>query len=127
MEMINNVVNFPQLPDPGASKPAQETPAPAVTPLTGGSTQSPSSAQTAQGVSQPAVTPTIAQRDEQSGKPVESDLRLTIDKDPQTGHWVYKAIDRMTGKVVNELPQQSVAEMLKSETYQAGSVINTEV
>ncbi|MEI9905744.1 MAG: hypothetical protein WDN06_18810 [Asticcacaulis sp.] len=31
-----------------------------------------------------------------------------MDKDPDTGDWVYKAIDRYTGEVVRQLPRQDL-------------------
>jgi len=54
-------------------------------------------------------------------------LRLTVDKDPDTGEWVYKAIDRYTGEVVRVLPRQELVKMRDSSSYQAGSVIKTDV
>ncbi len=55
------------------------------------------------------------------------ELRLTMDKNPKTGEWVYKAIDRATGEVVKELPRQSLIDMQNSSNYTAGSVIKTDV
>jgi len=118
--MINNVVNFPQLPDGTQVKPVSAKPEVAA-PSTGDPPQNSSS-----GSSQPDDAGTAAAGGPKSPTPYY-ELRLTIDKDPQTGGWVYKAIDRNTGKVVSQLPQQSVMEMQKSEEYQAGSIINSEI
>lgn len=54
-------------------------------------------------------------------------LKLTVDKDPETGEFIYKAIDRHTGEVVRQLPQKELVGMRRSAAYQPGSVITTDI
>lgn len=54
-------------------------------------------------------------------------LKLTVDKDPDTGEFIYKAIDRHTGEVVRQLPQKELVSMRHSAAYQPGSVITTDI
>ena len=117
MEMINNVVNFPQLPDASQAKPVPEAPKDVAAPSAGSTAQNSTTDDDTGGATSGG----------QSKNPPYYELRLTVDKDPQTGTWVYKAINRYTGEVVSQLPHESVMEMQKSQQYQAGSVINTEV
>src|SRR2546425_708070 len=112
MEMMSNVLNFPQLPDVTQIKPVADVPKEVAAPSAGSAAKNDDSGGTATGGHK---TPTPHYQ-----------LRLTIDKDPQTGGWVYKAIDRNTGEVVTQLPHESVMEMRKSQQYQAGTVVNTE-
>jgi flagellar protein FlaG len=118
MEMISNVVSFPQLPEASQAKPVAPVAAQVAAPASGNSTGNSTSDST--------------QNDDTGGastggqKTPYYQLRLTIDKNPTTGGWVYKAIDRTTGKVVSELPQESAMQMQESEDYQAGSIINSE-
>ncbi len=109
--MLNNVLNFPQLPDASQIKPveAPKEVAPAA-PSGKSSNDSDTSSSTGKDKSPPPYY----------------QLRLTVDKDPNTGTWIYKAINRDTGEVVSELPQQSLLEMKNSQGYQAGSVITTQ-
>lgn len=116
MEMINNVVNFPQVPEASQVKPVPDAPKEVAAPAAGNSAKNPTTDDGSGGAS----------ADSQSKTPYY-ELRLTIDKDPQTGSWVYKAINRYTGEVVSQLPHESAMEMQKSQQYQAGSVISTEV
>jgi len=117
MEMMNNVVNFPQVPDVTQAKPAPDVPKEVAAAAAGGpakdSTKNDDSGGAAAGG--------------QKGGTPYYELRLTVDKDPDTGGWVYKAINRYTGEVVSQLPHETVMQMQKSQQYQAGSVISTEV
>ncbi|MFT4090375.1 MAG: flagellar biosynthesis protein FlaG [Asticcacaulis sp.] len=54
-------------------------------------------------------------------------LKLTVDKDPDTGEFIYKAIDRYTGEVVRQLPQKELIGLRRSDSYQPGSVITTDI
>jgi flagellar protein FlaG len=112
----NNVVNFPQLPDASQAKPVPEAPKDVAASSAGNTAQNSTTDDNAGG----------AATGGQSKTPYY-ELRLTVDKDPQTGTFIYKAINRYTGEVVSELPHESVMEMQKSEQYQAGSVINTAI
>ena len=109
---MTNVLNFPQLPDVTQVKPVPDAPKEVAAPAAGNSARNDDAGDTASGGHK---------------APPYYQLRLTVDKDPQTGSWVYKAINRDTGEVVSELPHESVMQMQKSEQYQAGSVINTAV
>jgi flagellar protein FlaG len=116
MEMINNVVTFPQLPDVAQVKPTPDVP-PAVAAA--------SPAQTTPKQDDKSDMGKDKQRD--SGPPPYYTLRLTVDKDPKTGEWIYKAIDRYTGKVVRQMPRQGLLEMRESQGYEAGSFIKTDI
>jgi flagellar protein FlaG len=112
MEMINNVVSFPQ-PDPSLVRVPVALPK-EVTP-----TQPSSKSKDAgnQG--------SLSQGSGQSTP--EYNLRLTVDKDPDSGDWVYKAVDRYTGEVVRQLPRQEVLDLRSSKSYQAGTIIKTDI
>jgi flagellar protein FlaG len=114
MEMINNVLNFPQIPDGSQVHPAADTPK-EVAPSEASSKAKDS-----------ADHSDLSNSREEQHSPLEYQLRLTVDKDPKTGDWVYKAIDRYTGKVIRQLPRQEVLDMRSSSSYKAGSVIDTE-
>ncbi len=114
MEMINNVVNFPQVPEVAQIRPVPDAPKEVQASDPSNATKdSPDSDLNGGGKDQ--------------GPPPEYALRLTMDKDPRTGDWVYKAIDRYTGKVVRQLPRQELLDMKRAGNYQAGTVIKTEV
>ncbi|MFT3997247.1 MAG: flagellar protein FlaG [Asticcacaulis sp.] len=111
--MITNVVSFPSATDAGQVKPAEPVkPVQEVAPASSGSktgTDGGLSNQTSSD-SQPAYT-----------------LKLTIDQDPDTGEFIYRAIDRYTGEVVRQFPQKELLELKKSNTYKAGSVVKTDI
>ncbi len=111
METMNNVLNFPQLPDVTQVKPVPDVPKEVAAPSAGDAAKNDDTGGTASGG--------------HKSPPPYYELRLTVDKDPETGTWVYKAINRYTGEIVKQLPAQSVMEMQKSQQYQAGSVIST--
>jgi flagellar protein FlaG len=113
MEMINNVLSFPQVNnDVSQIKPAPDVPKEIASSSSPGQTKNESDSDLSHGQGS-GTTPAYL-------------LRLTVDKDPDTGDWVYKAIDRYTGEVVRIMPRQELVEMRKSTSYKAGSVINTD-
>jgi flagellar protein FlaG len=113
MEMINNVVNFPQMPDPSLGRMPVNLPKEvAPTQPSGKSKDAGNQSNLSQGGGQ--STP-------------EYNLRLTVDRDPDSGDWVYKAVDRYTGEVVRQLPRQEVLDLKSSRSYKAGSIIKTDV
>ncbi|MBW8881550.1 MAG: flagellar protein FlaG [Asticcacaulis sp.] len=112
--MINNVFSFPQVPDVTQVKPVADVP----NEVAAAAGSSPSKEQNRDA--------DLAQKGRDQGPPPEYSLRLTVDKDPDSGEWVYKAIDRYTGEVVRQLPRKELLEMKKSVNYKAGSVIKTE-
>lgn len=52
--------------------------------------------------------------------------RLTIEKDEATGGWIYKALDPITGDVINQFPREQLVQMKNSPSYQPGDVIKTQ-
>ena len=113
MEMINNVISFPQVPDVTQIRPVPDVPK---------EVQASDPSATGKDAHDGGLT----DGGKDQGPPPEYALRLTMDKDPRTGDWVYKAIDRYTGKVVRQLPRQELLDMKRSGNYQAGTVIKTE-
>lgn len=116
--MINNVVSFPQVLDPTYVRPVK-TDAPKEISAAEGS-----------GKSKDAGDQSDLGGGGNSGareSVPDYQLRLTVDKDPKSGEWIYKAIDRATGEVVKQLPRQELLDMRNSSEYQAGSVIKTDV
>ncbi len=113
MKMINNILSFPAV-----NEVPQIAPAPDVPREVAGASPASQASNNDKGQ---------ADLSGQQGAPREYYmLRLTIDKDPDTGGWVYKAIDRSTGEVVSELPHKTLMQMRKEGRYEAGTVINTE-
>jgi len=55
----------------------------------------------------------------------QSDLRLVIERGSDNAYYVYRLIDRTTGKVVVELPRDRVGELATTPSYTAGSVVST--
>jgi len=116
--MINNVVNFPQIPDLAYVRPTK-TDAPKEVSAAEGSGKSKDAGDQSDlgGGGNSGARESIP----------DYQLRLTVDKDPKSGEWIYKAIDRYTGEVVKQLPRQELLDMRNSGDYQAGSVIKTDV
>ena len=112
--MINNVVSFPQVPDVTQIKPVPDVPKEVAGASPSGETKN-------EGENAGLIS------GQDQGPPPEYALRLTVDKDPKTGEWIYKAINRYTGEVVRQLPRQSLLDMRKSSSYQSGSVIKTDI
>ncbi|HTK36456.1 MAG TPA: hypothetical protein VL358_14385 [Caulobacteraceae bacterium] len=63
--------------------------------------------------------------DAEPAAPPDSDLRLLIEKDAEGADYVYKLIDRATGKVIAERPREQVAHLADGPEYRAGAVVNT--
>ena len=53
--------------------------------------------------------------------------RLVIEEGPQRGSFIYKTLDRETGEVVRQFPREKVVEMMTSDSYASGSVIDTSI
>jgi len=51
--------------------------------------------------------------------------RLIIEGDPQTG-FIYKSVDRQTGRIVSEFPRETVIRLQADPGYAQGSVIDTQ-
>jgi len=54
-----------------------------------------------------------------------ADLRLVIEEDSGSGSYVYKTVDRRTGEVVQQYPQDDLLRMREQQAYVAGGVVNT--
>ena len=57
--------------------------------------------------------------------PPNSDLRLVIERDKDNAFYVYRLVDRSTGKVVVELPRDQVSDLATDPAYEAGAVVST--
>lgn len=54
-------------------------------------------------------------------------MRLVIERDSQTGDFVYKTVNRLTGEVVQQLPRAEVLRMRGLADYAAGTVFSADV
>ena len=52
-------------------------------------------------------------------------VRLVIEEDRNSGSFVYKTLDRITGEVLSQYPREELLRMLSREDYAAGDVIKT--
>ncbi len=59
--------------------------------------------------------------------PDPADLRLVIEDDLVAGSFVYKTVDRRTGKVVQQLPREQILALREASDYMAGAVIKAKV
>ena len=59
--------------------------------------------------------------------PDPADLRLLIEDDQAAGSYVYKTVDRRTGKVVQQLPREQILRLREASDYTAGAVIKAKV
>jgi hypothetical protein len=57
----------------------------------------------------------------------DANQRLVIQESGELGVFVYTILDRTTGRVIVQIPRESVAEMARLSTYAAGQVITTTV
>lgn len=74
------------------------------------------------GVRPPSPTPAPMSRAAEMQDDV-ADLRLVIDRDPRSGQFIYKTINRRTGDVILQLPREDVVRMHAEIDYRAGAVI----
>jgi len=66
-------------------------------------------------------------QDRADGEPDPADLRLVIEDDEVAGSYVYKTIDRRTGKVVQQYPREQILKLREASDYTAGAVIKAKV
>ena len=59
--------------------------------------------------------------------PDPADFRLVIEDDLVAGSFVYKTVDRKTGKVVQEMPREQLLALRDASDYTAGAVIKAKV
>ena len=64
-------------------------------------------------------------RDQASDQNDTPMYRLVIEEGSTQGSFVYKTVDRVTGEVIRQLPRERLVEMISSDAYSSGSVINT--
>lgn len=88
------------------------------------STSAPSSPSSAQ--AQASGSSSGGASDAQSTAGVAQPLRLLIEHDKSTNQFVYKLYDS-SGRIVREIPQESLAEAQKQASGALGSVIDTKV
>jgi flagellar protein FlaG len=62
-----------------------------------------------------------------SDAPDPADLRLIIEDDLVAGSFVYKTVDRRTGKIVQQLPREQILALREAADYTAGAVIKAKV
>ncbi len=55
----------------------------------------------------------------------QSNQRLEIQETEQVGVFVYTVIDRDTGRVLTQIPRETVAQLAQERTYSTGRVIKT--
>ena len=56
---------------------------------------------------------------------IQQAVRLVIEEDRNSGSFVYKTLDRVTGEVLAQYPREELLRMLSREDYAAGDVIKT--
>ena len=56
-----------------------------------------------------------------------NDYRFVIEEDAAARTYVYKTIDRSTGKVVSQYPREELLKLMEDPTYKAGTVLKTQV
>lgn len=56
--------------------------------------------------------------------PQPGDLRLVIERDSQTGTYVYKTVDRRTGDILQQFPREDVLRFKQAEHYDPGEIFD---
>jgi len=69
----------------------------------------------------------VAAEPAQGDTPDAADLRLIIEDDLVAGSFVYKTVDRRTGKVVQQMPREQILALREAADYTAGAVIKAKV
>ena len=69
----------------------------------------------------------VASKPAQGDSPDPADLRLIIEDDLIAGSFVYKTVDRKSGKVVQQLPREQILALREASDYTAGAVIKAKV
>lgn len=55
----------------------------------------------------------------------QNQYRLVIEEDEASGAFVYKTLDRDTGKVITQFPREEVLKLKEHASYKAGAIIRT--
>lgn len=71
----------------------------------------------------PARPDVQAQTDPVTRQIDPADVRLIIEEDKRIGSYVYKTVDRLTGKTILQLPRKEILQMREDPEYAAGDVI----
>ena len=74
--------------------------------------------------SPPAVDATVRTDGASTPAAQSPDLRLIIEEDKASGSYVYKTVDVLTGKVVQQIPREEVLRLRDAAEYQPGAVVN---
>lgn len=56
-----------------------------------------------------------------------ADYRLVIDKDPISGAFIYRTVDRITGETVAQFRSEELVRLRDSAAYKAGTVFDGKV
>jgi hypothetical protein len=110
---------------PSTADPSASTPSSATSPIDGAqnaaaSSKTEASTQTAQAGGSSSAS------DSQSAPDAAPPLRLLIEHDKTTNQYVYKLYDS-SGRIVREIPQESLADAQKQASGALGAVIDTTV
>ena len=70
---------------------------------------------------QPKSVPTSLQSKIAAGSVDEADLRLVIEE--AAGSYIYKTVNRVTGEVLTQYPNEHMIKMREDTAYEAGKVI----
>ncbi len=112
--MVSPIQNIIGKPDPGSLPVAPKTPGDAAAFKPASSTASAAPVSD----TKPAPKPTPASN--------PADLRLVIEDDKAAGCFVYKVINRTTGEVVQQAPQEQIVKLREADGYLAGDVIKAQ-
>lgn len=122
--MGNIIANISGVPDLGQNLTAQ-------TPSGGAGVSASASATTAgtaaSGQVKPAPESESHKQASQAPVSHSADMRLVIEDDRAAGCFVYKIVNRKTGEVVQQLPQEQMVKLREADGYLAGDVIKTQV
>ena len=110
--MASSIPTISATPDLGQAAPAQA--------VSGGSFASrPDSAVPVQAIAADDAAASIPE-------PNSANLRLEIEDNKEAGCFVYKIINRSTGEVVIQIPQEQILKLRESDAYLAGDVIKAQ-
>ena len=59
--------------------------------------------------------------------PQDSNVRLVIEKQGDTGRYVYTVLDEASGRVITRIPSADVLKLMSQDAYAAGSLFKTKV
>ena len=115
--MTTPIQNINSVPDYGSSLTAQASSG-------GAGTSAQAKTETAKAAA--AVQPTPTTSKEPVVQSSNADLRLVIEDDKAAGCFVYKIVNRKTGEVVQQAPQEQILKLRESDSYLAGDVIKAQ-